>query len=378
LIREAAKNVTTIRQGPIGPFRVRVSGGFRGAVRALRGKGAALGFLAAGACLAAFLPVVWSGGALPTESVDHFRPGRMNVHQAEHLLEQGGDNVAGCLAAGDPDRSTLERAELSRLFGILSRSAVGRDVLSAAELRNVHICIDHDTKLLAYYFADMRVVGLNSGLSEGGRIVFLAHELAHVPQHPVYSDNRYFPPRDLVLLRRMREASAEATATLIAWQLRQNGYADAWNAKMNTPYKDVALAFETAFSAASGGDGGDGQRELAAARAAFDRWFKAEWRLKVYDRMTVAHLDRISGDRMGLVAPKRRLTHGFLQGIATLHGGDFLSGTDGQDLTDPYYSGNLAPRLAAQVARFSARALRRAEALAAYPFGATPLTDVAS
>jgi hypothetical protein len=302
----------------------------------------------------------------------------MDVHQAEHLLEQGGDNVAGCLPAGTSDRSTRERAELSRVFGILSRSAVGREILSAAELRNVHICIDHDTKLLAYYFADMRVVGLSSGLSQGGRIVFLAHELAHVPQHPVYSDNRYFSPGDLVLLRRMREAGAEAAATLIAWQLRQNGYAEAWDAKMNSPYKDVALAFETAFSAATGGRGGDEQRELAATRAAFDRWFQAPWRLKVYDRMTVAHLERISGDRMGLVAPRRRLTHGFLRGIARLHRRDFLSEPSGHDLTDRYYSGNLAPRLAAQVARFSARALRGSEALAFYPFGATPLTDVAS
>ena len=321
---------------------------------------------------------VWPGGAVPVESVDHFRPGRMDVHQAKHLLGQGGDNVAGCLPAGALDRSTLERAELSRLFEILSRSAVGREILSAAELRNVQICIDHETKLLAYYFAGMRVVGLSSGLSEGGRIAFLAHELAHVPQHPVYSDNRYFAPSDLVVLRRMREASAEAAATLIAWQLRQNGYAAAWDAKMTTPYKDVALAFEAAFSAASAGKGGDGRRERAATRAAFDRWFQAPWRLKVYDRMTVAHLERISGDRMGLVAPRRRLTHRFLQGIARLHGRDFLSGTEGQDLTDPYYSGNLAPRLAAQVARFSAQALRGPEASAVYPFGATPLTEVAS
>ncbi len=275
-----------------------------------------------------------------------YRPGGMDVHQAGAVLAQDARTVDGCLPAGAVEHGSGQRAELSRLFEILSRSATGREVLHQAALRGVHICLDERTHLLAYYFSGVRVVGVNSALSEGGKIGFLAHELAHVPQHPAYSDNRYYPAEDLVLLRRVREASAEAIAIRIAWELRQAGYQAAWDEKAATSYRDILRTFETAATFDPSEEG-----ELSATRAAFNQWFRAPWRLRVYDRMTVAHLERISDDALGLVPPRYALSHGFLSGIGWLNGANFLAGTRGLRLTDSFYAGPVSVRLAGRIRR---------------------------
>ena len=299
-----------------------------------------------------------AGGDAP--AAGRFRPGGVPLQRVGSLLERGAGGVAGCLRARVPGDARRRRAELDRLLGILALSATARDALHQAEWRGVHICLDAETDLLAYYFANARVIGLSTALSEAGRIVFLAHELAHVPQHPVYSDNRRFPADDLVLLRRVREAAAEAIATRIAWELREAGYEAAWNEKLATSYADVARSFAAAMAADPGG-----APSLAATRAAFDRWFEARWRLDVYDRMTVDHLERISGDAIGLVAPARFLTHGFLEGIARVPGGNFLAGLDERLLTDPYYAGNLSPRIVGDLERILRRAFAASPSAAA-------------
>lgn len=327
----------------------RLGGGGGGGGRGGVGRGfRRLRYYLAGTLLSlAVLPaLVGSANGLRDNSATLFRPGGLDVEIAGYVLDQEAQAVAGCLRAGAVDYSTIQRAELTRLLDILSRSSTGRSVLRQAQLRSVSICADDKTDLLAYYFADMHVVGVNSTLSEGGKIMFLAHELTHVPQHPSYSDNRYFSPGDLILLRRVREAAAEATATRIVWELRQNGYAAAWREKMTTSYGDVAEAFEAAIMQDS--SGGNAQH---ATRAAFDQWFKARWRLDVYDQMTMNHLERISTDHLGLIPLRYSLSHRFLQGIAWLNGRNFLTETQGRALTDPYYAGKISLEHAGRISR---------------------------
>lgn len=290
--------------------------------------------------------VLGAAGGPGREAAGSYRPGGLALRQVGPALNRAPLAVDGCLRAGDSDRSSEARAELARLFAILAYSAAGRAVLDQARRRDVHVCIDEQTDLLAYYFAGTRVVGVSAGLSEGGKIAFLAHELGHVPQHPAYSDNRLFPPRDLIRLRRVREAAAEAIATRIAWELRERGHPHAWNEKATTPYGDVARAFEEAVLS-----GPSETAALRATRAAFDRWFEARWRRDVYDRMTVDHLERISADDIGLVPPRRRLSHAFLEGIARLDGRNFLAGTEGRLLTDPFYLGGISVRNEARLQR---------------------------
>jgi hypothetical protein len=271
--------------------------------------------------------------------------GRLGPGRLQRILRQVGNAAEACLRAGGTDRRSAQKAELSRIFEILAKSPLARTFMQQAGRSEVYVCADPTTDLLGYYLASLRLIGLNPRLSEGQKIAFLAHELSHVPQHGTYSDNRYYPPGDLILLRRVREATAEALATRIAWQLNAAGYPQAWNEKTEDRfYGDIAKAFAAARLSIPTPLG-----ELVATRAAFDRWFAVPERIDLYDRMTVDHLRRISGDRMGLVPPRKTLTHAFLSGIAQLGGGDPLFSTTGRTLTDDYYRGRISLRNAARL-----------------------------
>lgn len=231
---------------------------------------------------------------------------------------------------------------IARVFRVLSHSATARDILagvaeSRVHGRALHVCLDRDTDLLAYYFSGLHVIGVNARLTEGGQVAYLAHEIGHVPQHPRYSDNRNFPPKDLILLRRVREATAEATAIRIAWELREAGYPEAWSEKAAGPYADMVRAFAEVIGQHGGMPG-----SLQATRAAFDRWFAVPWRRNVYDRMTIAHLRRIAGDRHGLVPHRWRVREAFLMNIGRLGEENFLSGTEGPPISDPFYTGGVS------------------------------------
>lgn len=271
--------------------------------------------------------------------------GGLRLGRLERIHRRIGDAAQSCLRAGRVNRRTARKAELSRLFDILSRSPLARDLMERAGRRGVYVCADPETDLLAYYLSSVRLIGLNPRLNEGQRIAFLAHELSHMPQHHVFSDNRFFPAHDLILLRRMREAAAEAAATVIAWQLRADGYTAAWEAKSTDRfYGDIARAFAAVLRAEPVG-------HLRAARAAFDQWFAEQARLDVYDRMTVDHLRRISVDRLGLVTPRKELAHGFLLGLGRLGGRNYLAATPGRRLTDPFYAGRISLRNAGLIER---------------------------
>jgi hypothetical protein len=268
----------------------------------------------------------------------------MAPHRAHRIRDRIADPAGACLAAGDIDRASPEKAELSRLFEVLSASRTGALLLRQAARRGVLVCIDGTTRNFAYYIAPLRFIGVRAGQSEGRKIAFLAHELAHVPQHPVYSDNRYYPPQDLMLLRRIREATASATATCITWQLRQQGHPEAWLDKQRSAFGDLIDVFAQAMGAETGRGA-----ELRATRAVFDHWFENPRRLDFYDRMTLDHLDRISRDYLGLVAPRRQLTHGFLIAIGALDGENFLDQAPYRMLTGAHYRRSLSPGNAAQL-----------------------------
>lgn len=319
---------------------------------AVRARPAGLGCLVAAACLGlGFGLTLWNtpartGKPIGFETV-HLRAGdaqsfmgmgRLGLGRLEYVLDRIDDASDSCLKAGTFDRRSARTAELSELFTILSNSPTARDLLDRAWRNDVYVCADGNTGLLAYYLSGLRLIGLNPALTQGQKLAFLAHELSHMPQHPLYSDNRYFPPENLVLLRRVREAAAEACATQIASELKQAGLPAAWNAKFaDRFYGDIARAYAEKL-----GQNASEQDEPAAMRAAFDQWFAASARINLYDRMTIDHLERISGDNLGLVEPRRSLSHGFLRGIGYMARWNYLEAPTGRLLTDPFYAGRIS------------------------------------
>jgi len=284
--------------------------------------------------------------AAADQATARYRPGGLPPRAAGRALAIRAPEIKDCvtLSGATPERGT---SPLHRLLEVLAKSPTARSVMRRAAWRRVHVCLDSETDLLAYYFSGISVIGVSARLPEGGRIAFLAHELGHVPQHPRYSDNRYFPAHDLVLLRRVREATAEAMAVRIAWELRTAGHPEAWDNKAAGPYRDVARAFALAARRDPSPAG-----LQAATRAAFDRWFAARWRRNVYDRMTLDHLRRIAADEIGLVPPRRQLNQRFLVGIGALDDGNFLAEANGPPLTDGYYAGRLSAQNATRLSRF--------------------------
>jgi hypothetical protein len=160
---------------------------------------------------------------------------------------------------------------------VLAESPLGAWLIGEAAARMVLICHDPNTDLAGYYRAQMRLIGLFQQLPDPARIMFLAHELAHVPQHPRFSNDLRFGAQAMLVVHRIREAAAEAVATRILWQLRARGHAGPWQHKLASAYGDIASAFARAMDGA-----GDGA-ELRATRAAFDQWFARPGRVQSYD-----------------------------------------------------------------------------------------------
>ena len=135
----------------------------------------------------------------------------------------------------------------------------------------------------------------------------------------------------MLLLQRVREAAAEAVATQVLWQLREQGLTAPWQAKLATAYHDIALSFEATMAKGQGT-----ARELWATRSAFHRWFAADWRLEIYDDLMLDTLARIVDDSVGLVPASRFLSDHYVREIADYGGQDFLIGGDGQALIDGF------------------------------------------
>lgn len=239
-----------------------------------------------------------------------------------------------CLNVEGDTASTDEQRALRQAIDVLSASPLGSWLIDQAARRSVMICLDHGTRLEAYYRAHLRLIGLNARLDPDGRLVFLAHELAHVPQHPHFSNNRRFSPENMLLLHRVREATAEAVATRLLWQLRDIGLHAPWHAKLRTAYGDIAELFEASMSKTSGEDA-----ELRATRSAFYHWFEADWRLDIYDDLMLKTLARIADDPIGLLPSSRWLSDPYLRAISAYADDRFLIEGDGHHLMRSFGQG---------------------------------------
>jgi hypothetical protein len=258
------------------------------------------------------------------------------------------DHARVCLPSAGGSLSTDEQRAIGTGVTILAESPLGAWLIGEAAAHVVLICHDPNTELAGYYRAPMRLIGLFRQLPEPARIMFLAHEFAHVPQHPRFSNDLGFGARAVLVVHRIREAAAEAVATRVLWQLRARGHVAPWQHKLASAYGDIALAFAEAM------DGAGEAAELRATRAAFDQWFARPGRVHSYDARMLGFIAQAE-DRARLEHPTRRLSDAFLRDIGWYGGDTFLPPGEGPPLTDAYYARGLSPANAARLEAILAR-----------------------
>jgi len=258
-----------------------------------------------------------------------------------HLIP---DHAQTCLPAATSATATPAQEEIATSLDLMTQSSIGAWLVDQASFRTVLVCHDPNTHLAAYYRAQVRLIGVLTRLPDPAKIMFLAHELAHVLQHPEFSNDRRLGPAAMLLMHRVREAAAEAIATRVLWQLRARGYEEFWDYKLRSAYGDIAHAFAGVI-----GDRGGERAELRATRAAFDQWFERAERVRQYDDHMLNHIERSLRDHRGPSVQSRRLTDEFLRGIGRHAGATFLPAGTGPPLTDPYYAGGLSPDNAARL-----------------------------
>jgi hypothetical protein len=323
-------------------------------------------------------PVEAAAGGVPL-AVGSEEPGQalgpvLQPGRAARIRRIVPDPEKACLAAGVHPAATAPQIAIEHAAATLGVSPVGAWLLRKAAAKQVLVCLDAATGLAAYYRAELRLIGLQAALGAAAKAVFLAHELAHVLQHPAYSNDRSFPVEDLLLMHRMREATAEAIATRVLWQLRAAGRPEPWQAKLATGYRDIARAFAEAMTGGSAGVARAG-RELRATRAAFERWFAWPERLRQYDDHMLDHVERIAHDHLGLTPPRRSLTDRFLRGIGWHAGESFLAEVR-RPLTDPHYRAGISADNSARLAAIlTSGAERLASDAAKWQDGATARPD---
>ena len=253
------------------------------------------------------------------------------------------DHARACLPSTGGPPATGAQQSIAAVVNVVADSPLGAWLIDEAAARLVLICQDPTTDLAAYYRSQMRLIGLYERLADPAKVMFLAHELAHVPQHPRFSNDLRFGARAMLVVHRMREATAEAVATRVLWQLRARNHGEPWLHKLQSAYGDIAHAFARAMD-------GQGERaELRATRAAFDQWFARPGRVHSYDARLLGHIVRVAEGRSSPLWRSRRLTNDFLRGIGWYGGGTFLPPGEGPSLADPFYAGNLSPSNAAKL-----------------------------
>jgi hypothetical protein len=155
-------------------------------------------------------------GALEPGSVVPQRPDGSEVDaflglwRSARIAQVIPDHARVCLPSAGGVLGTDAQRAIAASVAVMAESPLGAWLIDEAAARLVLICQDPYTDLAAYYRSQMRLIGLFERLPDPAKIMFLAHELAHVPQHPRFSNDLRFGAHAVLVVHRMRPPRAMA------------------------------------------------------------------------------------------------------------------------------------------------------------------------
>lgn len=186
---------------------------------------------------------------------------------------------------------------------VIKQSPTGRDLINTAAQYDgdpVWICFANINGLRANYYINKGVLTVSLHKTNAEIVTDAAHELRHLYQekaglHQIEART----DQDRVHKELAAEADAEATTTLVLWELKQAGYAAPWDAHNNPSrygpqsicYARVSDAFRKAVE--------EGATPFVATQAAFRSWYNDQRLLSFY---TATALKRIRVDPLGVSA----------------------------------------------------------------------------
>lgn len=189
-----------------------------------------------------------------------------------------------CLMVREHPNSDSER-QMARLRDDIDRSALGRNLLRSLEGGTTTICPDTampfwTCNTLAVYYGGYDAVVVRANFPRGRQILHGAHELRHAWQQKVsgFDMNGNMNLADYAAVTMMNEADARAFAVAVAWQLKEQGDPEAWDAaKSLSIYQLHTDAFERHINSVREQRGEAAARSDTtlgeAMRLSFREWF---------------------------------------------------------------------------------------------------------
>lgn len=178
---------------------------------------------------------------------------------------------------------------------IINKSATGRDLMQAAatyDSQPAWICFKSIKGLHAVYYTGNGVLSVGLNKSNDEIVADAAHELRHLFQDK--AGIHKIKPReknDHIHLEYAGEADAEATASLLMWELKEAGHAGPWNAHNNPLnygpksicYAHISTAFKDAMTR--------GESKTDATLSAFRAWYRDRDLLSFYKDSALEGID---------------------------------------------------------------------------------------
>lgn len=167
-------------------------------------------------------------------------------------------------------------------------------LLELARHSDTRFCLeDRADGTRGYFDYRFNLIAVRETLDLEQQAAIVLHELRHLSHvHKGYRLTLEYAREEMVRMTFAVEADVQAFLALFAWRLRSAGDDRLWRTLLGfRRYADIAIRFQRVLE-----QSGD---ELVAARAAFDQWYRSDWRVTGYFRgCTTGYLDLLKETRM--------------------------------------------------------------------------------